>query len=628
MRACPHTIVLPAILAAAALAAAAGPRLSFETAACDFGELAPLAKTGRTLSITNGGDATARIIRVTACCGVSAAVSPMTLSPGGTAELGISFTPGTRPGPFRKTVSVLTDDPALPVCNIVLTGTVSASRPVEGGGMVRLAPVPGGNPASPAAPASLKLTAPAVLISGFADGFNPCAFSVAVFLAGALAVGRGRRARILGGWAFCAASFATYVLMGFGLLEAFRAFPANGLIRNALFAALSLTLLALSLLSFRDAARYGREGTPDAVALKLPERARRAIRSLAGRCWGGPSVIGAGLACGFVVTLLDALCTGQVYVPVLAMLARDSGSARAAALLALYNLAFIAPLVAVFLLAAYGAGAERMVRWAKRDVVPAKVLLGAVFALLAVLLWPRAMFPGDGRKAVASPDPRGAATAAAPESADAPPARVSGIMSPADLAAANERLDALLRKTPLDPGVPRELAATVRDRGLDRQWRNYCLQIVPECMLRLDRTSSDYLLLRELLSEAVGDRGTILSGTALLGLQRLSEATGDPPPAGLADLAASIAADPGAARENRITALRVGAGLGATAMLEPARYWARHGESEFLRCAAVSVIRDLGTSEDTAFVRSLLPARTRREADIIGNTLKRLEGRE
>ena len=40
------------------------------------------------------------------------------------------------------------------------------------------------------------------------DGFNPCAFSIVIVLAGILAVGgRRRRARLLGGTAFCVGSF-------------------------------------------------------------------------------------------------------------------------------------------------------------------------------------------------------------------------------------------------------------------------------------------------------------------------------------------------------------------------------------------------------------------------------------
>ena len=94
----------------------------------------------------------------------------------------------------------------------------------------------------------------------------------------------------------------------------------------------------------------------------------------------------AGIGCGFLVTLLDSLCTGQVYVPVLALISREPGTWRSLFLLALYNLAFIAPLIAVFMLAAKGADAAQMSRWSKRNVFPSKLALGVVFALLGFLV--------------------------------------------------------------------------------------------------------------------------------------------------------------------------------------------------------------------------------------------------
>ncbi len=86
------------------------------------------------------------------------------------------------------------------------------------------------------------------------------------------------------------------------------------------------------------------------------------------------------------MTLLDALCTGQVYVPVLALISREPGAWRSSALLAVYNLAFVALLVAVFVLASKTTDAFQMAKWSSRNVIPAKVALGVVFALLGVLI--------------------------------------------------------------------------------------------------------------------------------------------------------------------------------------------------------------------------------------------------
>ena len=88
------------------------------------------------------------------------------------------------------------------------------------------------------------------------------------------------------------------------------------------------------------------------------------------------------------MTLLDALCTGQVYVPVLALISREPGAWRSFALLALYNLAFVFPLVAVFVLASKTTDAFQMAKWSSRNVIPAKIALGFAFAVLGLLVFP------------------------------------------------------------------------------------------------------------------------------------------------------------------------------------------------------------------------------------------------
>ena len=58
----------------------------------------------------------------------------------------------------------------------------------------------------------------------------------------------------------------------------------------------------------------------------------------------------------------------------------------------------------MFVLAAKGADSARMSRWSKRNVVPSKVFLALVFALLAALLFPRNLLSRAGR-AESAPKP-------------------------------------------------------------------------------------------------------------------------------------------------------------------------------------------------------------------------------
>ena len=190
----------------------------------------------------------------------------------------------------------------------------------------------------------------------------------------------------MGGLAFCLGSFLTYVLMGLGLMQAIRALEGLRTVRTILMVALSLALFLLSILSLRDAVRFRRTPVFSVVTLRLPEGVRALIRRIAMESWSGSAVVAAGLGCGFLVTLLDALCTGQVYVPVLALIAHEPGAWRSFAFLIAYNLAFIAPLVAVFVLFSGTTDAFRMARWSSRNVIPSKIALGVVFAFLGIFM--------------------------------------------------------------------------------------------------------------------------------------------------------------------------------------------------------------------------------------------------
>ena len=346
----------------------AAPRLAVPPEGVAFGEIAAGEAATKSVEVRNVSDSPVAVSQVNGCCGADASLSSMLIGTSETATLTVTLKPPL-PGAFSKDVRILCDDPERPVVTIPVTGTA-----IEGDG-------------SSAASAASRFTLPAILLAGIADGFNPCAFSIVIALAGILAVGgRQRRARMLGGWAFCLGSFLTYMAMGLGLMRALRALEGLRLAHDIVMGLLALALFALSALSVRDAFRYRKAKVPSAITLQLPDCVKKAIRSIAEASWRGPAVFAAGLGCGFLVTLLDSLCTGQVYVPVLALIAREPGAWRSLALLALYNLAFIAPLVAVFMLAARGADAAQMSRWSKRNVFPSKLALGVVFALLGAMV--------------------------------------------------------------------------------------------------------------------------------------------------------------------------------------------------------------------------------------------------
>ena len=117
--------VCGAVLAVRAIAA---PMLEFSPEGLELGELGPVVSVERAVQVRNTGPVPVHILRVRTCCGAKAVPSASEIAPSGSAEIRVSLTTGVHPGLFRKTVSVLTDDPGRPLFQLSLNGSVREAR--------------------------------------------------------------------------------------------------------------------------------------------------------------------------------------------------------------------------------------------------------------------------------------------------------------------------------------------------------------------------------------------------------------------------------------------------------------------------------------------------------------------
>lgn len=223
--------------------------------------------------------------------------------------------------------------------------------------------------------------------AAFVDSINPCAISTLVFLVSLLSVAKMQRRRILlAGVSFLAACFVTYFGIGFGVLRILRGVAAWHGVRQAVDAVMIVVMLGFAYLSFRDAWRFHCSGRAGDLSLKLPasvqDRIHRVLKSGLHR----RSLVLGGLGAGVVVTLLESVCTGQVYVPALVMMMKTGHSVgRCAAYLVMYNLIFILPLAVVLGLTCGGLGTQSLIDLSRRNVVMSKSLMGVFFLAMAAL---------------------------------------------------------------------------------------------------------------------------------------------------------------------------------------------------------------------------------------------------
>ncbi|MEI6789357.1 MAG: hypothetical protein WCL49_12850 [bacterium] len=233
-----------------------------------------------------------------------------------------------------------------------------------------------------------SFTLAAVAAAAVVDSINPCAIATLVFFMSLLSVARISIGRMwLAGAAFLAASFVTYMAIGFGLLGILQFLQANRVMRLILDMVLAGVMLVFAYLSFRDAIRYHRSGQAGDIALKLPAGLQARIHRIMKSGLRKRSLVLGGLGMGAVVTVIESVCTGQVYVPTLVLVLKQGESVlRCAGYLLVYNAIFVLPLVVTLALTCGGMSTPALVEWSRRNVTVSKTLLGVFFLVMTAVL--------------------------------------------------------------------------------------------------------------------------------------------------------------------------------------------------------------------------------------------------
>jgi hypothetical protein len=112
-----------AALAVAASPATAAPRLACDAPSHDFGTRDNTETVRHVFRLRNEGDSPLRIERVRACCGATVSFAATNLAAGATADVPVLLSLLGRSGPQRKSLFVVSDDPAQPLFRLQFTGT-------------------------------------------------------------------------------------------------------------------------------------------------------------------------------------------------------------------------------------------------------------------------------------------------------------------------------------------------------------------------------------------------------------------------------------------------------------------------------------------------------------------------
>ena len=217
---------------------------------------------------------------------------------------------------------------------------------------------------------------PLVLITGFLDGLNPCAFAVLLFfIAFLFTIQRTTKTVWVMGLIYVAAIYLAYFLIGLGLMQA--VLFANN--HHVMAKTGSWLVIGLGLINLKD---YFFPQLP--IHLRIPTISHGTIQN-----WLRRATLPAAAAGGFLVGLCTFPCSGGIYVAIVGLLAARATYLEGIGYLGLYNLAFIAPLLIILA----GVGNRRMMhhirlaeqssrRWVRLATGLGMIAVGAV-----ILIW-------------------------------------------------------------------------------------------------------------------------------------------------------------------------------------------------------------------------------------------------
>jgi cytochrome c biogenesis protein CcdA len=247
----------------------------------------------------------------------------------------------------------------------------------------------------------LSFTPVTVVGAGLIDGINPCAFTVIVFFISFLAL-QGYRKRELAvvGLFFIFSVFLTYLLIGVGLFSFFYSLKGVWIVRRVFNLGIGALSLVFGILAVVDFFKFKISGRTEGMSLQLPQAVKNQIHKVIGMHYrkdksastraSSPAMfrlIITALVTGFLVSILEAVCTGQVYLPTITFVLKSTNiKIKAFAYLVLYNLMFILPLFVIFFCALMGTTSEDFSRFLKKHFLATKILMAVLFFVLGIYL--------------------------------------------------------------------------------------------------------------------------------------------------------------------------------------------------------------------------------------------------
>ncbi len=222
---------------------------------------------------------------------------------------------------------------------------------------------------------------PLVLISSLLDSVHPCSFSILLITIAFLFGLQLSREKILQiGGVYIAGIFASYFLIGLGLLKVLHLFNTPHFM-GKLGAALLILFGIVNLLNWFLSRFFPSASRRMPIKLKMPSIVHKPMAKLLER-----TSIAAAFLLGALVGICQFPCMGGPYLMVIGLL-RDSQTYLAGFwYLLLYNLVLIVPLVLVLWFSADKSVVDKMQEWKRDNLERVRLVAGILMIILGALI--------------------------------------------------------------------------------------------------------------------------------------------------------------------------------------------------------------------------------------------------
>jgi hypothetical protein len=197
--------------------------------------------------------------------------------------------------------------------------------------------------------------------------------------------------------------FLTYLLIGLGIFNFLYQINSFWVISRVFNISIGIISLILGGAAIYDLLKFRKTQDTQGLLLQLPRVVKNKIHSIIGlhyRKTGEPEarkplfgrlvkLIISAFVTGFLVSILEAVCTGQLYLPVISFILKTTPfKLKAFGYLIVYNIMFIVPLFIIFILALFGVTSGAFAQFIRKHMASIKLLMSIVFIGLGIsLVW-------------------------------------------------------------------------------------------------------------------------------------------------------------------------------------------------------------------------------------------------